>query len=63
MSVLMILLGLAIFGLVVYLITTFIPMTPPVKSVIIAIAVIVLIIWLLQGIGLIGPLNTPLRVR
>ena len=63
MSILMILLGLAIFGLILYLIVTFIPMPPPVKTVIIAIAVIFLIIWLMNGLGVLGPLNTPLRIH
>lgn len=30
---------------------------------IIAIAVIFLILWLLNGIGMLSPLNTPIRVR
>lgn len=63
MPIITILLVLAIFGLILYLICTYIPMPPPIKNVIIAVAVIFLILWLLNGIGLLGPLNTPLRVR
>jgi hypothetical protein len=46
-ALLSILLGLAIVGLIVWLIVTYIPMPAPFKTVIIAIAAIVLIIWLL----------------
>lgn len=54
---------LAIFGLILYLVTTFIPMPQPVKTIIIAIAVLVLILILLQVTGLVGPLNEPIRIR
>jgi hypothetical protein len=46
-TLLSILLGLAIVGLIVWLIITYIPMPAPFKTVILAIAAIVLIIWLL----------------
>ena len=63
MTILGVLLALAIFGLVLWLIVTFIPMPAPVKTVIIAVAVIFLILWLLNGVGYLGPLNQPIRVR
>jgi hypothetical protein len=46
-ALLTILLGLAVVGLIVWIIVTYIPMPPVFKTVIIAIAAIVLIIWLL----------------
>lgn len=50
-TVLTLLLYLAVFGLVVYLIVTYIPMPAPVRTIIIAIAVILLIIWLIGNLG------------
>jgi uncharacterized membrane protein len=47
-SLISVLVVLAIFGLVTYLIVTFIPMPAPVKTVIIAIVVLVMVLWLLQ---------------
>lgn len=44
-----IILALALVGLVVYLVVTYIPMPAPFKTVIIAVAAIVLILWLIQG--------------
>jgi hypothetical protein len=43
-----VLLGLAIIGLLVYLIVTYIPMPQPFKIVIYAVAAIALILWLLR---------------
>ncbi len=44
---------LAIFGLIWWLVTTYIPMPAPVKTVITVLCVVVLCLWLLQiaGIG------------
>lgn len=63
MSILAILLYLAIFGLIVYLIVTYIPMPAAVRTIIIAIAVIFLILLLMSGVGILAPLNTPVRLR
>ena len=51
-SLLTVLLVLAVFGLILWLILTYIPMPAPFKTVIIAVAAIVLIIWLVQWSGL-----------
>lgn len=44
---------LGIIGLVWYLVTTYIPMPPPMKTVITVIAVLALCVFLLEGLG--GP--------
>lgn len=44
-------LTLAIFGLICYLVVTYIPMPEPVKTVIIVLVVIVLILYILKVIG------------
>lgn len=51
MSLITLVLVLAVVGLVVWLITNYVPMPQPVKTVIIAIVVIVLVIWVLRALG------------
>ena len=51
MDLLSVLLYLAIFGLIAWLIVTYIPMPAPVKQVVIVIMVIILIIYLLNLVG------------
>lgn len=63
MSIISLMVGLAIFGFALWLVTTYIPMAEPIRRIIIAVAVLFLILWLLQGIGFLGPLNTPIRFR
>lgn len=46
-----IILTIALVGLVVWLITTYIPMPAPFKNIIIVIVVILLILWLIQVFG------------
>jgi hypothetical protein len=45
---------LVIVGLVMWLINTYIPMAAAIKSVLNVLVFIVVLIWLLQGFGLIG---------
>lgn len=63
MTLLGLILVLAVFGFVLWLITTFIPMPEPVKTIIIAVAVLFLLLWVLQAVGVLGGLNTPIRLR
>jgi hypothetical protein len=50
---------LVIVGLALYLVETYIPMAPPIKTVLRVIVVLVLVVWLLGLIGVV----TPLRLR
>ena len=61
MSILMLLLTLAVFGFILYLITTYIPMAPQIKTAIVVIATIALILWLISIFGLLGPMSQPIR--
>lgn len=63
MTLLGLILVLAVFGFVLWLVTTFIPMPEPVKTIIIAVAVLFLLLWVLQAVGVLGGLNTPIRLR
>jgi len=55
MSLFYILAVLVIVGLCLYLIETFVPLSPPIKIVIQVIVVLFLILWLLQTFGIVGP--------
>ena len=50
-----VLLFLVIIGVCLYLVETYIPMSPPIKVVIRVVVVIVLVLWLLQLFGITGP--------
>lgn len=45
---------LVVIGLVMWLINTYIPMAAGIKSLLNIVVFIVVIVWLLQGVGLIG---------
>ena len=55
MPILTVLIVLVVFGVVLYLVETYIPMSPPIKTVVRVVVVLLLIIWLLQLIGVVGP--------
>jgi len=38
-------------------------MAPQIKTLMNVAVVIILVVWLIQSLGLLGPLNVPLRVR
>ncbi len=61
MSLIGLILILVIIGVCLYLIETYIPMSPPIKLVIRIVVVIVLVLWLLQIFGIVGP--TVPRIR
>lgn len=54
MSLIAMVLYLALIGLVVWLVTTYIPMPAQIKTLIVVFAVIVILIWLLQSTGLLS---------
>lgn len=54
MDIIQVLVVLIVVGVVLWLIQTYIPMAPPIKTVITVVVVLFLCIWLLQIFGLIG---------
>ena len=48
---------LVVVGLVLWLINTYIPMAGGMKSLLNVVAFVVVLVWLLQVFGLIGPIN------
>lgn len=55
MSLISALVLLIIIGVALYLIETYIPMSPPIKIVIRVVVVLLLVLWLLQLFGITGP--------
>ena len=60
MDLLHVVITLAIFGLILYLVQTYIPMAQPIKTIINAVVAIVIILWLLQIAG-VGRIAAPIR--
>ena len=62
MTLVHIVLVLIVVGVLLWLVNRFIPMDAKVKSLLNIVVMIVLVIWLLQAFGLLGPLSQ-LRVK
>ena len=60
MSLVTIVLVLIVVGVLLWLINTYIPMQGTIKSILNAVVIIVVIIWLLQAFGVLGEIG---RVR
>jgi len=52
MSLITVVVVLVILGVALYLIETYIPMSPPIKTVIRVVVVLMLVLWLLQVFGI-----------
>ena len=63
MPLLQILVMLIIIGVVLWLVETYIPMSPPIRTLIRVLVVLFICLWLLQIFGLLwtGPVVTPHR--
>jgi hypothetical protein len=57
MSLANIVVVLVVTGLVMWLINTYIPMANAIKSLLNVIVFVVVLIWVLQGVGIIGPIS------
>ena len=55
MSLIYLVIVLVILGLALYLIETYIPMAQPFRIVIRVVVVLFVVIWLLQALGVVGP--------
>lgn len=63
MSIIGLIVTLAVVGVLLWLINTYLPMAPPIKNIINIIVVIAVILWLLSVFGLLGGgLYAPLPV-
>jgi hypothetical protein len=54
-SLVSIIVVLVVIGLCLYLLETYVPMSPPIKTVIRVVVVLFLVLWLLQALGLWAP--------
>lgn len=61
MSLITLVVILVIVGVCLYLVETYVPMSPPIKTVIRVVVVLVLVLWLLQAFGVVGPSVPRLR--
>ncbi len=50
-------------GVLLWAINTYVPMAPPIKTLMNIVVILVLVLWLVESFGLLGPLNTPIRVH
>jgi hypothetical protein len=57
MPLLTIVLVLIVVGVVLWLINAYIPMQPTIKSILNAVVIIVVVIWLLQVFGILGSMG------
>lgn len=61
MTLITLILVLALIGFLLWTVVTYIPMPEPWKRAVVVIAVIALVLWLLQFLGVVGP--TVPRIR
>ncbi len=57
MSLLGLIITLVVVGVLLWLLNTYVPMDGKIKSILNAVVVIVVVIWLLQAFGLLGSLR------
>jgi hypothetical protein len=57
MDLLSIVITLIVIGVLLWLVETYIPMSPSIKNIIRVIVIIVVVIWLLQQLGVLGSLR------
>jgi len=57
MSLLAIIVVLVICGVLLWAIESCVPMSPPIKRLLQVVVVIVLLLWVLQGTGILGPIG------
>ncbi len=60
MSIVTIIIVLVVVGLVLYLIENYVPMSPPIKTIMRVVVVLLLCIWLLNAFGII---NMPVQLK
>ena len=62
MPIITVLIVIIIVGVLLYLVTRFLPMDPVIKNILYFVVVLVLVLWLLQAFGILGSLGN-IRVR
>ena len=62
MSLIGLVLTLVVVGVLLWLLNNYVPMDGKIKSIINVVVVIVVVVWILQGVGLLGSLQN-IRIR
>jgi hypothetical protein len=57
MPLLTVIIVLIVVGLLLWLVNTYIPMDSKIRSILNAVVVIIVVLWLLQAFGILGSLN------
>jgi hypothetical protein len=57
MPLINVLLVLVVVGVVLWLVNTYLPMDPKIKTILNIVVVLVVVIWLLRAFGILGPLS------
>jgi hypothetical protein len=57
---LQVMLVLIVVGILLWLVTTYLPLDPTIKRILVAVVVICIVLWLLQVFGVLGLVNTPI---
>lgn len=52
---------IAIVGIALYLLNAYVPMAPPVKTILNVVVVVALLLWLLSVFGIVDVINRPVR--
>lgn len=55
MPLISLILVIVVLGVVLYLIETYVPMSPPIRTVLRVVVVLAVVVWLLQILGVVGP--------
>lgn len=62
MDIVQLIVVLVVVGILLYLVNNYIPMDGKIKSILNVVVVVLVVLWLLQGFGLLGPLGN-IRIR
>lgn len=62
MSLISVVVVLVVVGVILWLVNTYIPMDPKIKTILNVVVLLVIAIWLLQSFGIIGDMNG-IRIR
>jgi hypothetical protein len=60
MSIIELILVIAVVGVLLWLVNTYLPMAPPIKTILNVVVIIFLVLWLLKAFGLFGSLSQPI---
>ena len=61
MTLISLVVTLMVVGILLWLINTYIPMDPKIKTILNIVVVIIIILWLLNVFGILGALDVPIR--